>query len=163
MLGVSADDKHWMDCVTIDGKVVVGRRLHHRAGVHRRRPQGQSSPLPLSGLKVAAKWAAAWPLDLAARWCRVRAPSSGRRRRSGPSDFLAQTVTQMSHIFTQRACIVRYNATHLMVSTLKNALQLTPNEHYTSLYVPWTFQYVYIPTDTYQIYVQPDACVSVGN
>ena len=41
--------------VTVDGKVVVGRRLHHRAGVHRRRPQGQSSPL----------WpqrAAAWPL-----------------------------------------------------------------------------------------------------
>ena len=26
MLGVSANDKH---CVTVDGKVVVGRRLHH--------------------------------------------------------------------------------------------------------------------------------------
>ena len=52
MLGVSADDKH---CVTVDGKVVVGRRLHHRAGVHRPRPQGQSSPL-------WPRWAAAWPL-----------------------------------------------------------------------------------------------------
>ena len=42
--------------VTVDGKVlVVGSRLHHRAGVHRHRPQGQSSPL----------WPqrpAAWPL-----------------------------------------------------------------------------------------------------
>ena len=35
------------------------------------------------------------------RWCRIRAPSSGRR--SGPSDLFAQTVTQMSDIFTQRA------------------------------------------------------------
>ena len=42
-------------CVTVEGKVVVGRRLHHRAGVHRRRPQGQSSPL-------WPQWAAAWPL-----------------------------------------------------------------------------------------------------
>ena len=25
-------------CVTVDGKVAVGRRLHHRAGVHRRHP-----------------------------------------------------------------------------------------------------------------------------
>ena len=43
-------------CVTVEGKVVVGRRLHHRAGVHRRRPQGQSSPL------WPHEWAAAWPL-----------------------------------------------------------------------------------------------------
>ena len=44
-------------CVTVDGKVIVGRRLHHRAGVHRRRPHGQSSPL-------WPQWAAAcaWPL-----------------------------------------------------------------------------------------------------
>ena len=34
-------------------------------------------------------------------WCRVRAPSSGRR--SGPSDFFQPFVTQMSHILTQRA------------------------------------------------------------
>ena len=31
MLGVSADDKH---CVTVDGEMVVGRRLRHQAGVH---------------------------------------------------------------------------------------------------------------------------------
>ena len=31
--------------VTVEGKVVVGRRLQHRAGVHRRHPQGQGSPL----------------------------------------------------------------------------------------------------------------------
>ena len=36
MLGVSADDKH---CVTVDGKVVVGRRLHHPSWrAHRRHP-----------------------------------------------------------------------------------------------------------------------------
>ena len=37
------------------------------------------------------------------RWCRIRAPSSGRR--SGPSNLFAQTVTQMSDIFTQRAAM----------------------------------------------------------
>ena len=42
-------------CATVDGKVVVGRRLRHRAGVHRRHPQGQSSPR-------WPQWAAAWPL-----------------------------------------------------------------------------------------------------
>ena len=58
--------------VTVDGKVVVGRRLHHRAGVHRRRPQGQGSPL-----WPHPQWAAAWPPR-----CRIRAASSaGRRRR----------------------------------------------------------------------------------
>ena len=42
-------------CVTVDSKVVVGRRLHHRTGVHRPRPQGQISPL-------WPQWSAAWPL-----------------------------------------------------------------------------------------------------
>ena len=78
--------------VTVEDKVVVGRRLHHQAGVHRRRPQGQSSPPALSGLsRVAvgsvgpAPWARG-PGMAGGRWCRIRAPSSGRRRRSGPSD-----------------------------------------------------------------------------
>ena len=56
-------------CVTVEGKVFVanvGRRLHHRAGVHRREAscpgQGQSSPLwHLSGHERHG------------RWCRVRA------------------------------------------------------------------------------------------
>ena len=54
MLGVSADDKH---CVTVDGKVVVGRRLRHRAGVHRRRPHGHTA----RGSPLWPQWAAAWP------------------------------------------------------------------------------------------------------
>ena len=41
--------------VIVDSKDVVGRRRRHRAGVRRRRPQGQSSPL-------WPQWAAAWPL-----------------------------------------------------------------------------------------------------
>ena len=41
--------------VIVDSKVMVGRRRRHRAGVRRRRPQGQSSPL-------WPQWAAAWPL-----------------------------------------------------------------------------------------------------
>ena len=58
------------DGVTFDGRVVVGRRLHHRAGVRRRHPQGQGSPL--------------WPQSSVGgwrhgRWCRVRAPSSLER------------------------------------------------------------------------------------
>ena len=52
MLGVSAHDNI---VVTVEGEVVVGRRLRRRAGVHRPRPQGQSSPL-------WPQWAAAWPL-----------------------------------------------------------------------------------------------------
>ena len=64
--------------VTVDGKVVVGRRLHHRAGVHRRRPQGQGSPL-------WPQWAAAWPL------VPLRAPSSART--SEPSDLFDPNVT----------------------------------------------------------------------
>ena len=55
-------------------KVVVGRRLHHRAGVHRRRPQGQSSPL--SGLSGRGGMAAA-------RWCRFAHPPV-REPRSRP-------------------------------------------------------------------------------
>ena len=52
MLRVSADDNI---VVTVKGEVVVGRRRRRRAGVHRPRPQGQSSPL-------WPQWAAAWPL-----------------------------------------------------------------------------------------------------
>ena len=52
MLEVSAHDNIG---VTVKGKVVVGRRLRRRDGVHRPRPQGQSSPL-------WPQWAAAWPL-----------------------------------------------------------------------------------------------------
>ena len=76
MLGVSADDKH---CVTVDGKVVVGRRLHHRAGVVHRGGSGvtHKARAALSGLSGRRH----------GRWCRIRAPSSGRR--SGPSDLFA--------------------------------------------------------------------------
>ena len=45
---------HWRHRPTVTGGR-LGRRLHHRAGVHRRRPQGQSSPL-------WPQWAAAWLL-----------------------------------------------------------------------------------------------------
>ena len=52
-------DQRLCDCascgVIVDSKDVVGRRRRHRAGVRRRRPQGQSSPL-------WPQWAAAWPL-----------------------------------------------------------------------------------------------------
>ena len=77
MLRVSADDNI---VVTVKGEVVVGRRRRRRAGVHRPRPQGQSSPL-------WPQWAAAWPL------VPLRAPSSGRR--SGPSELFNPFVTQM--------------------------------------------------------------------
>ena len=85
MLGVSADDKH---CVTVDGKVVVGRGLRHRAGVHRRRPQGQSSPL-------WPQWAAAWSLVPHSRT--LERPTLGSVRSSDPY------VTQMCHKITQPA------------------------------------------------------------
>ena len=44
--------------VTVDGKrkVVVGRRLRHRAGVHRPRPQGQSSPNGSSRVGSGSRW-----------------------------------------------------------------------------------------------------------
>ena len=72
MLGVSADDKH---CVTVDGKVVAGRRL--------------STP-PSSGRAQASPTTRPEQPSLASvgggigRWCRIRAPSSGRR--SCPAD-----------------------------------------------------------------------------
>ena len=96
MLGVSADDKH---CVTVDGKVVVGRRLHHRAGSWVLACTGVTSPIrperrgraALSGLNGRRH----------GRWSRIRALSSGRR--SGPSDLFDPSVTQMYDIFTQRA------------------------------------------------------------
>ena len=43
-------------CVTVEGKVVVSRRLRHRAGVHRRRPQGQSSPNGSSRVGSGSRW-----------------------------------------------------------------------------------------------------------
>ena len=69
--------------VTVDGKVVVGRRLHHRAGVHRRRPQGQSSPLCTlasvgGGMAAGAAFAH---------------PRAAVGRRSGPSDLFQPYVT----------------------------------------------------------------------
>ena len=77
MLGVVADAKF---LVIVDSKVMVGRRRRHRAGVRRRRPQGQSSPL-------WPQWAVAWPLVPRSR------TSSGRR--SGPSDLFQPYVTHM--------------------------------------------------------------------
>ena len=101
MLGVSADDKH---CVTVDGKVVVGRRLHHRAGVHRPHPQGQRSS-HLSVASVGGARPAAMPLRAAAAWPlvpRSRTLSSGRRL--GPSDLSDPYVMKMCHILRiQRA------------------------------------------------------------
>ena len=55
MLGVSAHDSRQQSASPLTVRWVVGRRLRHRAGVHRPRPQGQSSPL-------WPQWAAAWPL-----------------------------------------------------------------------------------------------------
>ena len=77
---------------TVDSKVVVGRRLHHRTGVHRPHAQGQSSPL-------WPQWAAAWPL---VPLYRIRAPSSGRVcpifwTHMQPISY----VTHMSDILTQ--------------------------------------------------------------
>ena len=83
MLGVSAHDNN--AGVTVEGEVVVGRRLRRRAGVHRPRPQGQSSPL-------WPQWAAAWPLVPRFR-SRTLDASSGRR--SGPSELFNLFVTQM--------------------------------------------------------------------
>ena len=79
------DDKH---CVTVDGKMVVGRRLRHRAGVHRRRPHKARAALSpgLSGRRHG-------------RWCRIRAPSSGRR--SGPSD-LSDANVPYTHATSRR-------------------------------------------------------------
>ena len=92
MLGVSADDNIG---VTVEGEVVVGRRLSTPPGraaelsrVHRPRPQGQSSRAALSGLTLSGR--------RHGRWCRVLAPSSGRR--SGPSELFNLFVTQMYHV-----------------------------------------------------------------
>ena len=82
--------------VTVDGKVlVVGSRLHHRAGVHRHRPQGQSSPL-------WPQWAAAWPLVPHSDSRTLERPTPGRP--SDLSDPICKLhVTQVCHIFTQPA------------------------------------------------------------
>ena len=96
MLGVSAHDKHLG--VTVEGKVVVGRRLRRRASVHRPRPQGQSSPL-------WPQWAAAWPL--VPRLRTLERPTLGSVRTFDPF------VTQMYILLMQHAhglcarCLIR--------------------------------------------------------
>ena len=77
-------------------RCVVGRRLHHRAGVHRPRPQGQSSPL-------WPQWTAAWPLVPRSRTY-VRAPSSVGR--SGPSDLFVPPVRKCTITHTTREHVV---------------------------------------------------------
>ena len=82
--------------VIVDGKVVVGRRLRHRAGMQpctglAQPHNARATANPLAGLSGRRR----------GRWCRVRAPSSGRR--SGPFDDLFDPqVTRMYHILTQR-------------------------------------------------------------
>ena len=78
MLGVSADDKHLRVTVEKD-----------RAGVHRRRPQGQSSQASVSS-------------GMAAGIPHSRTLASGRRsgHGSGPSDLFAPNVTQMCTIYS---------------------------------------------------------------
>ena len=73
--------------VTVDGKVVVGRRLHHRAGVHRHRPHKARAALcDLSGQRHGRWW-----------WCRIWAASSaGRRRRPIFFNHMYHRITQMS-------------------------------------------------------------------
>ena len=56
--------------VIVDHEDTVGRRRRHRAGMRRRRPQGQRSPL-------WPQWAAAWPL--------VPRSRTSSARRSAPS------------------------------------------------------------------------------
>ena len=87
MLGVSADDKH---CVTVDGKVVVGRQPRHRAGVYWRAQVSPTRPeqpsLASLGGGMAAGAAFAHPRAADAR---VR-PIFLRRN---------QNVTLLSHIY----------------------------------------------------------------
>ena len=57
-------------CVTVNGKVVVGRRPRHRAGVHRRHPQAtrpEQPSLPSVGGGMAAGAAFAYPRAADAR------------------------------------------------------------------------------------------------
>ena len=59
--------------VTVDGKVVVGRRLHHRAGVHRR----EASPTRQEQPSLASVGGGMWPLAFVhprAADARVRPP-----------------------------------------------------------------------------------------
>ena len=94
MLGVSANDKHLRQ-LTVDGKVVVGRRLRHRAGVHT--GVAHKARAALSGLR--AQWAAAWPLVPHSRHPHSRTlerPTLGVR-----PIFLRRNVTQMYHTYSR--------------------------------------------------------------
>ena len=77
--------------VTVDGKVVVGRQLHHQAGVpctgvaHKARAA-------LSGLR--AQWAAA-SCFMGPRRCRIRAASSAGRRGRPETIFFNRTCTTL--------------------------------------------------------------------
>ena len=75
--------------VTVDGKVVVGRRLHHLAGVHRRLPQGQGSPLCLASVGSGMAAGAAFGFRAAS--------SVGRRRHR-------IVVNNMSRFCTYDSC-----------------------------------------------------------
>ena len=74
--------------VIVDHEDTVSRRRRHRAGMHRRRPQGQRSPL-------WPQWAAAWPLVPRSRT--LERPTLGSVRTFDPY------VTLMSHMLTQPA------------------------------------------------------------
>ena len=62
--------------VTVDGKVVVGRRLRHQGIAHK-----ASAPIALHTSEQPSLASVGGGMA-AARWCRVRAPSSGQRSRS---------------------------------------------------------------------------------
>ena len=70
----------------------VSDRFHHRAGVHRTRPthKARAALSGLSGRRHGAH----------GRWCRVRAPSSGRRSRVRPI-FLRQYMERKCAIYSR--------------------------------------------------------------
>ena len=78
--------------VIVDGKVAVGRRRRHQAGMRRCRPQGQSSPL-------WPQWASAWPLVPRSRT--LERPTLGSVRFF--CTICNVNVPYMCHILMQRA------------------------------------------------------------